>query len=187
MCMPVGHIMAATTWFVALRYQNKIWNRHTLFSWSFFVFFSNLPDIDFIPYAITGKPKYYFWHHGWTHSLGAAILCSFIYYTFCKKLKKYCSVFEVLILYLTHLILDFFTLDLVPPIGIPLFWPLWKKYFTSSIPLFCFFLKSGKTSIARYYLLSKLAIYSYLWEFFFFLLIIFVLIFFKSSRTSGYS
>ncbi|MFQ5584838.1 MAG: hypothetical protein ACE5GL_10420, partial [Calditrichia bacterium] len=39
-------------------------------------------------------------------------------------------------LYLSHLVLDYFSYDGRPPIGIPIFWPLSNEYFMFPNPIF---------------------------------------------------
>lgn len=188
MCMPIGHIMAALNWFIVRKYPEEIKNwsfNEKVFSVLLFIFFSNVQDLDYLPYAITGDPRYYSWHHGWTHSIGGAIISVILWkITFEKRWKKFCSFSDIWWLYLTHLILDFFTFDFTSPIGIPLFWPISNRTISFPVSIFCFFFKWFDLSIARHCLLSKPAFFSYLWELVVFSIIgIFVLIYKKTCRS----
>ncbi len=84
-----------------------------------------MPDLDLIPGFFAGKPGKF--HHGVTHSFAAAVMFSGLTSlllklrggTFSLKLGGL-----ICLLYASHNILDYFTLDTGAPYGVPLFWPL---------------------------------------------------------------
>ena len=97
-------------------------------------FIANAPDLDFIPGIIAGQPNLY--HHGISHSLGAAVLFSVLLSTVVLRWSNSTfshNFFFIFALYCSHLFLDFVSCDGRPPFGIPLFWPFLNKYFMSPI------------------------------------------------------
>lgn len=94
-----------------------------------FVVIANAPDLDFIPGLLMNEPNRY--HHGISHSFGAAVLVSGMI-AWLHKLpvfqKVHVSFGSALTLYSSHLVLDMLTLDARLPLGIPLFWPLSGTY-----------------------------------------------------------
>lgn len=102
----------------------------------FYLFVANAPDLDFVPGIIMGKPNLF--HHGISHSLGAAVLSScllaaILNYKGIKNLKK--GFLLCFGLYCSHLFLDYISVDARPPVGIPLFWPLNQEYFIFPHPI----------------------------------------------------
>ena len=91
------------------------------------------PDLDFFPGLILGNPSRF--HHGPFHSLGMAIGLSlttvFLMAFFGRDRSFFKTGGFVFILICFHLFLDFFTEDLKPPFGFPLFWPFSSTYFLS--------------------------------------------------------
>ena len=106
----------------------------SFYLWS--IFFANSPDLDFIPGFFVGNPNLY--HHGITHSLGAGIFVSFAFgWIFSKYLGSYKKgVLFLFFLYLSHLVLDYLTVDTRFPIGEPMFWPVSHRYVISPILIF---------------------------------------------------
>jgi inner membrane protein len=91
-----------------------------------------LADFDFIPQLITGEN----YHRGPTHSLMFALLVSIILASLISYLKKcsYQAIFgSTLLLYCSHLLLDFFTEG---GQGMELFWPFTESFFKSPIAIF---------------------------------------------------
>lgn len=131
---PVAHSLMGYTIY---RATGKL---HTMPKWPRFVFclFSaNAADLDFIPGFIVLDPNRF--HHGISHSLGWAALYGLIFgiigsrttYTSFRKGLTLSTV-----LYGSHVLLDFFSMDTTPPYGEPLFWPLTEKYYMSKLILF---------------------------------------------------
>ncbi|MEM8808888.1 MAG: metal-dependent hydrolase [Cyanobacteria bacterium P01_G01_bin.38] len=96
------------------------------------VFVAIAADFDFIPQLITGAD----FHRGFTHSLVFAVIFSCILSSIVIRWRKlpYKRVLAMtLLLYLSHLVLDFFTQG---GSGIPLLWPWINQPFKSSLSLF---------------------------------------------------
>ena len=99
------------------------------------VFVAIAADFDFLPQIILGIDT----HRGVTHSLGFAIVFSLAIgalanrYTAFKGFNylRLCTL--VLLVYGSHLVLDFFTQG---GSGIPIFWPISNERFYSAVSLF---------------------------------------------------
>ena len=90
--------------------------------WS--VFFSTLPDIDFITSIVCKNPFSPLHHRGAFHSLGAV----FVLFIILKSLKLQDKLLYTL-LYSLHIIMDFMSKDLYFPYGIMLLWPFSNQYY----------------------------------------------------------
>ena len=83
-----------------------------------------VPDLDLIPGLFVGKLAQF--HHGASHSFAAAAIFSVGVLLLLKwRTGKFLLNFFLLsfLLYSSHAVLDFFTLDTGEPYGVPLFWP----------------------------------------------------------------
>ncbi|OVE73706.1 hypothetical protein BVX93_01000 [bacterium B13(2017)] len=141
MSLPVGHSLAGYIFYdyKPLLFFNRAWH-----SFLFIVMLSNLPDIDFLPGLIVGEPNLY--HHGISHSLGAALVVGIIFgFIFKKKTNFFTVFFFTSSIYYSHVLIDFFTEDLRKPIGIMLFWPLNDIYYSSPVPLFAKTIRASTT------------------------------------------
>lgn len=100
------------------------------------VILANLADIDFLPGLILGNPNRF--HHGITHSLGATLVAGLVFgfYFYAKKNQFWAPFAFSGLLYLSHVALDFLTVDTSPPQGVPIFWPLSGEYYLSPISVF---------------------------------------------------
>lgn len=131
MSTPIGHSLLGLAFFNGLKPRYCRW-------WIVaFIVAANFPDLDFLPGWFIGQPNAF--HHGPSHSLAAVILvgllCAMIFAwmqhgNFWLHLLVFGSVG------LSHLVLDYFTLDTAPPFGAPLFWPISEQYFIAPVPLF---------------------------------------------------
>jgi len=141
---PIGHSLAGYAIYASLRGRTKQdWRFLTLF-----ILIANLPDIDYFFGFVVGNPNLY--HHTLTHSLTFAIISGVILGTFFatkseKRFFKYFLIFTGL--YLSHLLLDYLTLDTFPPYGEQLFWPFIKKYFISPVSVFTDVHKASTNSL----------------------------------------
>jgi inner membrane protein len=94
------------------------------------------PDLDFLPGIFYGNPARF--HHGPFHSLGLAVGLSLTVGILAAIIRIGSSFSKtagfVFALIFSHLVLDFFTEDLKPPYGFPLFWPVSETYVISSWP-----------------------------------------------------
>ncbi len=96
------------------------------------------PDFDFIPGLLSGETNRF--HQGPTHSLFGAALCGLLVYLFflpfLKGLPKIALIIYAMLAALFHPVLDLFSRDTRPPIGVPLFWPFAEGHVISPFPLF---------------------------------------------------
>lgn len=95
--------------------------------------FACLPDLDFIPGFLVGRPGQF--HHGVTHSFAAAAIFSIFTWLFFRWRARGISLnlsILVFLLYTSHVVLDFVTLDDSVPYGVPLFWPWSHDSYLSS-------------------------------------------------------
>jgi inner membrane protein len=133
MPLPIGHSLAGIAFQQArpgLFFKNR-WHDAL-----FFMFMANLADADFLPGIILGRPNLY--HHGIFHSLGCALAIAAVGGLFFFRIKKqfWLPATGIFLIFTSHLLLDFFTMDLVAPYGLPLFWPFSSRYFISARPFF---------------------------------------------------
>lgn len=134
MCTPVGHTLMG----VAVgRPLPKMSDKHFWLSLAGIFLLANSPDLDFLFGIPTGNPNRY--HHGWTHSLGFVMivmcLSGLASLVFKKRLDWTWILFSGFIV-LSHLVLDYFTIDRRAPFGLQFFWPVSKAYFISPFVLF---------------------------------------------------
>jgi membrane-bound metal-dependent hydrolase YbcI (DUF457 family) len=143
MPLPIGHALAG----IALQqvhpgfFFSRPW-RDALF----FMFLANLPDLDFLPGIILGHPNLY--HHGIFHSLGAALVVGagigWFFYRKQGHFWKFSA--AVALVFVSHLVLDYFSLDFSIPYGLPFFWPLSNSYFIAAHPIFINIVRSGRSA-----------------------------------------
>jgi inner membrane protein len=91
---------------------------------------ANAADLDFIPGMLVGEPGRY--HHGPSHSLGFAILFGLVVslaILFLRLGDVIRKSIIFLLLYFSHVILDYFSTDTSLPYGVPLLWPLSAGYY----------------------------------------------------------
>jgi inner membrane protein len=140
MPLPIGHALAGIAF---QRARPGFFFRSPWHDILFFMFLANLPDADFLPGILVGRPNLY--HHGIFHSLGAALAVAAIGGWIFSRHKKYFwpAALGIFSLFSFHLLLDFFSWDLVAPYGLPLFWPLSGRYFITASPFFLNITRSG--------------------------------------------
>jgi len=141
MATPVGHSLAglAVSRFAPSTTPRQGWGFTFLC-----IFMANLPDLDFFPGLLVGRPALY--HQGITHSLFAAVVASAVA-TMIFRTEGRATVFAVcLAAYATHLLLDLFGPDARYPYGIPLLWPLSDRAFLAPVQILMGVHHSGATS-----------------------------------------
>jgi inner membrane protein len=101
-----------------------------------FMFLANLPDADFIPGLLLGRPNLY--HHGIFHSLGAAVAVAALGAELVRlrQGRFWRAAAMIFLLFFSHLLLDYFAIDLVAPYGLPLLWPFSGRYYIAAWPFF---------------------------------------------------
>ncbi|MBN2145616.1 MAG: metal-dependent hydrolase [Candidatus Aureabacteria bacterium] len=132
MPLPVAHTLAglAVAQVQPMRFFDKKWQDVL-----FLIIISNSADLDFLPGFLIGSPNLY--HHGISHSLGAALLVGMIAAWFFRKKGGYWKYALVIFLcYYFHVFLDFLTEDRRTPYGVLLFWPFNQEYFISPFLIF---------------------------------------------------
>ena len=73
MSSPFGHSIAG---YIVDAFEPKTLKVHSVKRLFLYVFMANIPDLDFIPGFLMGRPNLL--HHGISHSLGAAVLFSIL-------------------------------------------------------------------------------------------------------------
>jgi len=134
MPLPVAHSLAGVTVWVAqpgLGFFSHIWANVL-----FVVFLANAPDLDFLPGYLIGQPNVF--HHGVTHTFGAAILVgAFLAFLFSRKKGRFWLYFLVIGgAYYSHVFMDYLTEDHRLPAGVMMFWPFTSEYFQFPYSLF---------------------------------------------------
>ena len=102
-----------------------------------FAALSQVPDLDFIPGILVGRPSLF--HHGISHSLGAAVLFGLVvgavgWWKGGRKAGLKWG-WIAAVMYGVHVIVDYWTMDPRPPIGLPLWWPVNHEYVLASHPV----------------------------------------------------
>jgi len=126
MATPLGHALAG----LALG-PLVAWRRPLLGPWAdlaLFAALSQLPDLDFLPGILfADRPDAY--HHGVSHSLGAALLVGLLAALY-GRTRGDAWRWGVLglVLVLGHVVLDAIGQDTSYPYGVPLWWPLSGDY-----------------------------------------------------------
>lgn len=89
------------------------------------VVLANAPDLDFVPGLVTGVPDAF--HRGVTHTLGAAVAVTVATWMLARWRRAerpgWWAAFAAAA-YGSHLLVDWVTVDAVPPVGIQMLWPL---------------------------------------------------------------
>jgi inner membrane protein len=133
MCTPIGHVLAGT----AIYRAGSVKGIHSYWFFFFILLCANLPDVDFLFGFVEGNPNLY--HHMWTHSLTFCAGVGVLTVLGSRLFHGLQPVRIGLIAFgsvLSHLVLDYFTVDQNPPFGIKLFWPFTENYYISSVPVF---------------------------------------------------
>ncbi len=141
MASPIGHSLVG---YIIAAFSLRTPITKNIRRTSLFVFIANAPDLDFLPGILIGKPNLF--HHGISHSIGFGLITSLILVLFFHLKSKTGLIrafFLYFVLYCSHLILDYLSVDGRTPIGIPLFWPFNNDYFIALHPVLPFFKHSS--------------------------------------------
>jgi hypothetical protein len=130
---PIGHALAGLS-VHALTARDEAERREPL-RLALIVGAALAPDLDLLLNLMDGRNH----HQGPSHSIGAAVLAALAVTTFgvlagrreAWRLGAWAGVG-----WLSHLALDFLSIDTSPPIGLPLLWPVATGYYKSPWPLF---------------------------------------------------
>ncbi len=126
---PIAHAVSGYAIIKGLE-PSKVYKRWQLALYAVFVAIA--ADFDFLPQLIAGIDT----HRGFTHSVVFAIAFSLIVSKLAngRTSLQYRRLFALtLIIYGSHLVLDFFTQG---GSGVPLLWPMSNQPFQSAIPIF---------------------------------------------------
>lgn len=101
------------------------------------VVLGNAPDFDFLPGVLIGHPGVF--HRGVTHTLAAVVAVTVVTWAVAwlrgrTALARRAAAFAGAA-YGSHLLLDFLTVDVVPPAGARFLWPLSQAYYLSPVTL----------------------------------------------------
>ena len=127
MATPIGHSLAG------FAVTGVLPQRAALRSLIPVVLMANAADLDFLPGIFVGMPALY--HHGLSHSLGAAAIVSLLGALVMSRfgVAPRAGFAVCFLAYASHLVLDLFAPDARPPFGIPLFWPLSDSYVAAPV------------------------------------------------------
>jgi membrane-bound metal-dependent hydrolase YbcI (DUF457 family) len=117
------------------------WRRAALF-----MFLGNLPDFDFVIGFVLGQPGRF--HRGLSHTLMAAIVFGAVVglvqqWRGRDRFRTAAVAFGAA--YLSHLVIDFFTIDHRPPYGGQFLWPFSAEYWIAPVTIFNEILIDGRT------------------------------------------
>jgi hypothetical protein len=104
---PLSH---AAVGLVGWKYADR---RHDLKALIIFAVVSCLPDADFVLYPLLGKPAWLL-HQRYTHNIAVALVSAFIFFPFLKAARARIGLVLVAV---SHLVMDLVVVDTLPPIG----------------------------------------------------------------------
>ena len=137
MCTPLAHGLAGYTVLVLGEPRLATPFRNNLRAMGAGFVFGSMADADFLVAYYTKIPALQ--HHFFTHSIAFTLAIGVVTYLLLRALIN-TGVFRTALLltaaYGTHLLLDYFTHDGSPPIGIPLFWPFTDRHFVAPMEFF---------------------------------------------------
>ncbi len=139
MPLPVAHSGAGLIAYLLFRKRSEIKSRRReILLVAMSVFLANLPDLDFLPGFWFGNASKF--HHGPTHSLLFALIMAPIIYRIVvaifKDVPKSTLMGICFVSLMSHVVLDYFSLDRGAPFGVPLFWPFLQENYTATVALF---------------------------------------------------
>lgn len=139
MALPIAH---ATAGYLVHRAGRGVLaeDRSSLAGWRravVFMIIGNLPDTDFLMGFVIGQPGLL--HRGVSHTVVAAVVFAvlagaFVHWRWRERFAPAALLFGAA--YLSHLTLDFFTIDTRPPSGAQFLWPFSSAYFMSPVTFF---------------------------------------------------
>jgi membrane-bound metal-dependent hydrolase YbcI (DUF457 family) len=117
------------------------WRRAALF-----MFLGSLPDLDFLVGFVFGRPGMF--HRGVSHTVLAAVVFGVavgMVQHWRGRERFWSATVAFGGAYLSHLVVDFFTIDHRPPLGGQFLWPLSAEYFMAPVSVFGEILIDGRT------------------------------------------
>ena len=137
MCTPFAHGLAGYSVLVLGEPRLAADFRSNLRAMGAGFVFGSMADADFLVAYYTKIPELQ--HHFFSHSIFFTLAIGAVTYLLLRALI-HTGVFRTALLlmaaYGSHLLLDYFTHDGSPPIGIPLLWPITDTHFVAPVELF---------------------------------------------------
>jgi len=130
---PVGHSIAGMIgWIASGDFRQQQASR--LLFWYFTA--ANAADLDLVPGLLLGDTRLF--HHGMTHSVGAMAMFGLMLLVFrwVWQGPGYVSILALTAVYGSHLLIDWLTVDFVPPIGAAFLWPFSAEYYHFPVSIF---------------------------------------------------
>lgn len=125
------------------RRQGPDWRRAVVF-----MTIGNLPDFDFLIGFVLGRPGML--HRGASHTVLAAVIFGLLAGAFVHWFRRERFAPSALLFgaaYLSHLALDFLTIDTRPPAGGQFLWPFSSEYFIAPVTIFREIHIDGRTRV----------------------------------------
>ncbi|MFQ5648747.1 MAG: metal-dependent hydrolase [bacterium] len=182
MPLPVAHSMMGYVLHDTLPQERKLTTWKSLL---LFVLLANLPDIDFLPGLILGKPNL-FHRHYLSHSLGISVMVGFVFAMFTchnKREKLFTHFLIFTSVYFSHVFLDAFSFDTAQPVGVPMLWPFSQEYIVSPFPIFIAVKKSNNSATFFQNLFIMHNLGAALWEFLVFVPVVSIIKLAKHRKT----
>ena len=123
MSTPVGHLLAGAVIGASFSHGHSV--RQRVAAGALAAIFA---DLDFIPGAFWGDPARF--HHVGSHSLFFVTMAFLVGWVLAPQVRLKWGLLAGSA-YGSHLLLDWMTQDLSPPVGIPLLWPVSEQVFQS--------------------------------------------------------
>ena len=182
MASPIGHSLMGVTIYVAAVRSSEIFRR---WKWLILcVIFAAIADVDFIPAAFGGIELANRLHRLGTHTILFAVAVTFLWYIIVKISRRKVDLKLIIILFicmLSHIVLDIFSVDTRPPIGVAAFKPFSDITLYAPVQIFLPIKKMTYSGI-----FSVHNIYIAIYEVLVFSVVIFIIlglkIFFESRR-----
>ncbi len=144
MASPVGHVLAGALSAGAI-HPKVFWKERN--GLAAVLIGANLPDLDYLFGAVVNAPNRF--HHLWTHSLGFVLIVA-LTAALAARIWRFAPPLQTALLWggvvLSHVAVDFFTVDHSAPMGIQLFWPLSGRFVLSAWTPFGDLWKAGGTA-----------------------------------------
>jgi membrane-bound metal-dependent hydrolase YbcI (DUF457 family) len=97
---------------------------------------ANAPDLDYLPGLVLGYPGAY--HRGFTHTVGAVAVVAAVAAVVVWRLgtgRALRAAGWAAALWTSHLVVDYFTVNVGPPSGARFLWPFSARYWIAPVPL----------------------------------------------------
>jgi inner membrane protein len=148
MALPIAHAAAG---YLVHRAERRFpgGDRPSIEGWrrvAVLMLIGNLPDMDFVVGFVIGRPGLL--HRGVSHTVLAGVLFgvaagAFMRWRWRERFASAALVFGAA--YLSHLVIDYFTIDSRPPAGAQFLWPFSSEYFLSPVTIFGEIYIDGRT------------------------------------------